>query len=388
MVYESFNIIHGDCIEALKKLSDSSVQVCVTSPPYFNLRDYGTGHWEGGDPNCNHIGKLINSNHNFNYSNGRGSNGEFRTGVCELCGAIRVDNQIGLEDTPEEYIDKLVNVFREVRRVLKDDGTLWVNIGDSYCNSNGFHRSTNQYYRSSSEGAPANDRNLNNLHNCGYKTKDLIGIPWMFAFAMRNDGWYLRQDIIWEKPNPMPESVVDRCTKSHEYIFLFSKSPQYYFDYDAISEDVALKDFIGKPTGKFGGNKYSGSSEFFPGNNNGIYSGKVAIQSEKKRKRDVWTVGVNSYRGAHFATYPIKLIEPCILAGSRVGDTVLDPFSGSGTTGITANLLDRKYIGCELNDDYIKLSIERYENEILHIGNDSTKLVSHSDDEYNMEELW
>ena len=181
-----FTILEGSCLETLKTLPDNSIQMCVTSPPYFNLRDYGTGHWEGGDPNCQHQGKLLSANHNFNYADGRGSNGEMRSNVCQKCGAIRVDEQIGLEETPEQFIQKLVDVFHEVKRVLKPDGTLWVNMGDSYCNSNGYERTIDTWKREGRSGAPANDRDLSALHSCGYKTKDLIGIPWKLAEALRN----------------------------------------------------------------------------------------------------------------------------------------------------------------------------------------------------------
>ena len=354
-----FTVLEGNCLETLKNLPDNSIQMCVTSPPYFNLRDYGTGHWEGGDPNCDHKGKLLGANHNFNYADGRGSNGELRSNVCVKCGAIRVDDQIGLEETPEQFIQKLVEVFREVRRVLKPDGTLWVNMGDSYCNSNGYERSPEIWKRDGRSGAPANDRDLSTLHSCGYKTKDLIGIPWMLAFALRADEWYLRQDIIFAKTNPMPESVEDRCTKSHEYIFLLSKSPNYYFDYKAIEEE-AISETTSNP--KFGGNKYGDSTD----SHFNTYSGNEYHPNGRKRKRDVWNIAVSSYKEAHFATYPIKLVEPCILAGSKPGDIVLDPFSGSGTTGIAALMNSRKYIGCELNPKYIELSEKRYQEEIMH----------------------
>ena len=353
-----FTILEGSCLETLKTLPDNSIQMCVTSPPYFNLRDYGTGHWEGGDPNCQHQGKLLSANHNFNYADGRGSNGEMRSNICQKCGAVRVDEQIGLEETPEQFIQKLVDVFHEVKRVLKPDGTLWVNMGDSYCNSNGYERTTDTWKREGRSGAPANDRDLTSLHSCGYKTKDLIGIPWQLAFALRADDWYLRQDIIFAKNNPMPESVEDRCTKSHEYIFLLSKSPNYYFDYKAIEEE-AISDAPSNP--KFGGNKYGDSND----THFQTYSGNEYHATGKRRKRDVWNVSVSNYKEAHFATYPIKLIEPCILAGSKPGDIVLDPFSGSGTTGIASLMHDRKYIGCELNPEYVKLSYARYQEEIL-----------------------
>lgn len=371
-----YKILDGNCLTKLKELPDNSIQMCVTSPPYFNLRDYGTGHWEGGDPNCEHKGKLIASNHNFNYADGRGSNGEIRSNICEKCGAIKVDEQIGLEETPEQFVDKLVQVFHEVKRVLKEDGTLWINIGDSYCNSNGFERSDSEWKRKGRADAKANDRNLTSLHNTGLKTKDLIGIPWMLAFALRADGWYLRQDIIWHKTNPMPASVEDRCTSSHEYIFLLSKSPKYYFNYEAIMED-STKDVTSEFY--FGGNKYVENDTGICDASHRTYSGNPYIPNGRRRKRDVWQVPVSSSRDSHFATYPKKLIEPCILAGSREGDTILDPFNGSGTTGIVAMQWGRKYIGCELNPEYIAITEARFEKELqgaVYIKNNGTTVVA------------
>ena len=258
-------ILFGDCLQTLKEL-DEPARMCVTSPPYYGLRDYG---------------------------------GE--------------DCQIGQEESPEEYIQKLVKVFQEVRNNLTEDGTLWVNIGDSYYNYRpGKGQSlVKQSVSTNKQDLPDNcPRRGNKLK--GYKEKDLIGIPWMLAFALRKDGWYLRQDIIWNKPNPMPESVRDRCTKSHEYMFLLSKNQNYYFDVDVIKE----------PT---------------------------------RRKRSVWNVQTKPYKDAHFAVYPPELIEPCILASSQQNDIILDPFMGSGTTAMVAKSLGRYYIGCELHEDYGKL---------------------------------
>lgn len=281
-------------------------QTCVTSPPYYGLRNYG------------------------------------------------VDAQIGLEETPEEYVAQLVVVFREVKRVLKDSGTLWLNLGDSYCNTNGFARASKEYQRQGRNDAPANDRNLDALHNAGYKTKDLLGIPWMVAFALRADGWYLRSDIIWAKPNPMPESVRDRPTKSHEYIFLLSKSQKYYYDADAIAEQaIHAQD----PRAGYGRLHYRGKREGQEGTGQENF---VSIK-EKKNKRSVWTVTTKPYKGAHFATFNPALIEPCVLAGSAKGDYVLDPFNGSGTTGEVALKHGRKYLGSELNMNYIQLSKQRLE---------------------------
>lgn len=240
-------VILGDCTEMLKTLPDQSINCCVTSPPYYGLRDYGTGEWVGGDPNCPHrrtskySDKTI-TGHAQPELAGNVGDAIYKT-VCKQCGAVRVDKQIGLEETPEEYIERLVMVFREVKRVLKDDGTLWVNIGDSYwgSGSRGFDFTGKLKPDVSKIQGSDKKYNLSNVPSLmgnvdGYKNKDMIGIPWMLAFALRNDGWYLRQDIIWHKPNPMPESVTDRCTKSHEYIFLLSKKPRYYFDHEAIQE--------------------------------------------------------------------------------------------------------------------------------------------------------
>jgi DNA modification methylase len=293
----------GDCRETMRKWASQGIkaQTCVTSPPYFGLRDYGH------------------------------------------------EGQIGHEETPEEFIKQLVEVFRCVWDVLEDDGTLWLNIGDSYCNTNGFARASPEYQREGRNNMPANDRKLNKLHATGLKTKDLIGIPWMLAFALRADGWYLRQDIVWHKPNPMPESVQDRCTKAHEYIFLFSKSHKYHFDHAAIKEPV--KEDWGtrdRSNGKYH-NEGTGLQPH----------GGLEKSYEMANKRSVWTVNTKPYAGAHFAVFPTELIEPCILAGAPTGGIVLDPFMGSGTTAQVAQDLGRKYLGCELNPKYEALQKQR-----------------------------
>lgn len=356
-------VINGDALTELRILPDESVDMCVTSPPYYGLRDYGTGKWIGGDPNCKHIADASKTKHFGNdlFNENRPSRdltitpGYYKA-TCPLCGAVREDNQIGLENTPNDYIDRLVAVFHEVRRVLKPQGTLWLNIGDSYCNSNGYARASEQFQRKGRNDAPANDRDLTQLHDAGYKTKDLIGIPWMLAFALRNDGWYLRQDIIWQKPNPMPESVTDRCTKSHEYIFLFSKSPKYYFDHEAIQEEAKWSEDRRKDEGRI---EYDGKRA--EGQDPHAQQSFVKIV-ERRNKRDVWSVPVSPIKEAHFATFPKKLIEPCILAGCPVGGTVLDPFFGSGTTGVVATELNRDYIGIELNPKYVEIINKRTSN--------------------------
>ena len=341
-------ILFGDCKKTLSEFLPQSARTCVTSPPYYGLRDYGTATWIGGDPNCNHRrdSKVKPENCNTGHKNHDEMYGVgdaiYKT-VCPKCGAIRQDSQIGLEETPEEYIENLVNVFKEVRNVLTDDGTCWVNLGDSYYN---YRPGKGQGLPKQSVSTTKQDlpdmcsRRGNRIE--GLKEKDLIGIPWMFAFAMRADGWYLRQDIIWHKPNPMPESVRDRCTKAHEYIFLFSKQKNYFYDNEAIKEDA--KDWGTRDRSK---GKYTSNNEYGQTPHSGLTKSYA-----KKNKRSVWSVTKKPYKGAHFATYPPDLIEPCILAGSEKGDIVLDPFMGSGTTAAVAKSLGRDYIGCELHEDY------------------------------------
>ena len=288
-------ILFGDCRETLKEF-DEKARMCVTSPPYYGLRNYGDE-----------------------------------------------ENQIGLEQTPEEYVDEMVKVFQEVKNVLTDDGTCWVNIGDSYYNyrpgrGQGLAKQTVSNTRQ--DLPDVCPRRGNRIE--GLKEKDLIGIPWMFAFAMRADGWYLRQDIIWHKPNPMPESVKDRCTKAHEYIFLFSKDKKYYYDNEAIKEPVKQD---------WGTRDRTNGKYHNPGTGLQPHSGLTKSYT-KRNKRSVWTVNKKPYKGAHFATYPAELIEPCIKAGSEEGDTILDPFMGSGTTAMVAKQLGRYYLGCELHEDY------------------------------------
>lgn len=319
-----------------------------------------------------------------------------------MCGAVREDKQIGLEETPEEYIDKLVAVFHEVKRVLKNEGTLWLNIGDSYMGSGsrGYDFTGKLTEASKLQEGSKGTIDLSNvpklMGNGEIKNKDLIGIPWMLAFALRKDGWYLRQDIIWHKPNPMPESVKDRCTKSHEYIFLLSKSPHYYFNYEAIQEPAkysndkrategriaydskrtegndtkAQQSFVSfsKKTGiKFGGNKYGDNDD----PHYATKSGEEWIPQTKddgeeeyivRNKRDVWSITTKCVKEAHFATYPEELVEPCILAGSEVDGVILDPFAGSGTTLRVAERLNRNWIGIELNPQYIEIAMRRTNN--------------------------
>jgi DNA modification methylase len=297
-------IIIGDVRTAMQLIPDQSVQTCITSPPYWGLRDYGQG------------------------------------------------DQIGLEETPQQYVDQMVEVFREVWRVLKDDGTLWLNIGDSYAGS-GKGPAGNL-------GATHNERHMEHKHSAivpdGLKPKDLVGIPWRLAFALQADGWYLRQDIIWAKPNPMPESVTDRCTKSHEYVFLMSKSRQYFYDHEAIKESASTEPKARDKNAEGYQADYAKGERFSAGE-------RVFGADGKRNKRDVWNVATKPYKGAHFAVMPEALIEPCILAGSAAGDTVFDPFTGSGTVGMVALRHNRNFVGTELNPDYAELAVNRIYND-------------------------
>jgi DNA modification methylase len=348
-------ILEGNCIEQLKSLPDESVNCCITSPPYWGLRDYGTGTWVGGDSSCSH--KRDSKQSDKTQTGHRNLEGAVGDGiykdVCKRCGAVRKDNQVGLELTPEQYTAKIVSVFREVHRVLKNDGTLWLNLGDSYASYRD-GKVTPDTARNGNNGTLvdsglAKNRMASTFAGTSVKHKDLVGIPWRVAFALQADGWYLRQDIIWHKPNPMPESVRDRCTKAHEYIFLMTKSPHYYFDNEAIKveskQDWGTRD---RTNGKYhnvgtGLQPHSGLTKSY----------------EKANKRSVWSVNVKPYKEAHFATYPAELIEPCVLAGCPIGGTVLDPFGGSGTTAQVAIENGRNAILCELNPEYIKLINKR-----------------------------
>jgi DNA modification methylase len=275
---------------------------------------------------------------------------------CPKCGAVRKDEQLGLEETPNKFVENLVNVFREVKRVLRDDGTVWLNLGDSYSS----HKDCKSIPQSLSKGKNAEkahviekgksvSRDTKKLKSVGLKNKDLIGIPWRVAFAMQADGWYLRQDIIWNKPNPMPESVQDRCTKSHEYIFLLSKSPKYYYDNEAIKERAT-----------YAGHGRGGSTNRYEQNN----FGGDNKEYDTRNKRSVWTVNPKPYREAHFATYPHDLIIPCITAGCPEGGTVLDPFGGSGTTAQVAAQLNRNAVLCELNPEYVEIAQKRLQDSL------------------------
>ena len=310
-------IINRDALYALRELPEESVHCCVTSPPYYALRDYG------------------------------------------------LDMQIGREDTPEQYIDRLTEVFRELRRVLRSDGTLWLNIADTYCGTGnkGYHADPKNPKGRNGQQIARNNR------VSGCKQKDLIGIPWLLAFALRADGWYLRSDIIWQKENPMPESVKDRCARCYEHIFLFSKSKKYFFDYKAISEPIAPATAERLKRGMKGGNKYG---KPVPGQPQPQSINRPREHGEIKdcdinplrNKRDVWKINTVPFKGGHYAAYPPKLVETCLLAGCPEGGIVLDPFMGSGTTGMVAVQMGRHFVGVELNPEYTELAYKRIGGEI------------------------
>ncbi len=362
-------IYHGSCIDVLKQLPDEHVNCCVTSPPYWGLRDYGTSEWEGGDENCKHIDDdALNERLRQKKSMiacGERIDGSTRTRVhdeqigktvkykdfCRKCGATRIDKQLGLEPTPEEYTQKMVDIFNEVHRVLKKDGTLWLNLGDSYASSPKGNKEPSGL-QSVNYGIGKNVPMKKNIDwsVTGLKMKDLCGIPWRVAFALQKEGWYLRQDIIWSKPNPMPESVTDRCTKAHEYIFLLSKSKKYYYDADAIKEEATDKK--SRPPKE---NHWEGQEKH--DTKAGFLNGTPAYNT--RNKRSVWTVSPKPFSEAHFAVYPPELITPCILAGCPPDGIVFDPFSGAFTTSLVASQLHRKSIGIELNEEYIKMAIDK-----------------------------
>ena len=362
-------ILVGDVLEKLKEIPDQYVNTVVTSPPYWGLRDYGTAEWEGGNAECDHketvarndgMRENINGFHGSNKKDSDKGTMNYRH-ICNKCGAIRIDDQIGLEKTPEEYVEKMVRVFREIRRMLRDDGTLWLNFGDSYASNTGSGFDTHN------DGAVRKNAasfGAKNKVKYPFKPKDMVGIPWMIAFALRADGWYLRQDIIWHKPNPMPESVTDRCTKAHEYIFLLSKSRQYYYDADAIREPACESTIDRNKYARAGNQRDVLKKEIdplcliHPPDNK---ESNKRVEKSGRNKRSVWTITTAPFPGAHFATFPPDLIEPCILAGCPRDGIVLDPFFGSGTVGLMALKNARHYIGIELNPDYAEMAGNRIE---------------------------
>ena len=377
-------LIQGDSLETLTTLPANSAQCVVTSPPYYGLRDYGTAQWEGGKGDCKHNPQRSDGGERKDRALPLGRGGMYRE-VCAKCGATRIDSQIGMEATPEAYIEKLVRVFREVWRVLKDDGTVWLNLGDSYWGGKGAssqawstaHQERDTLQKAYHQICGANETRPTDRRHSTIKPKDLIGIPWMAAFALRAEGWWIRADIVWAKPNPMPESVRDRPTRSHEYIFLLSKSVRYYYDHEAIKEPLSSASILRLQQPGF--DAQTGGSKDYQNGVNKNRSARRALVNLKGRvmspqvgdnpqafanltgrnKRDVWTVTTKPYKEAHFATFPPDLIEPCILAGSREGDVVLDPFSGAGTTGVVARKHGRSFVGLELNPEYIALTWRR-----------------------------
>jgi DNA modification methylase len=437
-------ILKGDCLETLKSLDEQSINTCVTSPPYWGLRDYGTGEWVGGDPDCLHKSAKKNADKTGGFTGkrirkiGGSENNKYlkHKKNCPDCGATRKDNQLGMEDTPEEFVENLVRVFKEVKRVLRDDGTVWLNLGDSYYNYRpGKGQSLSKQSVSNTDQDLPQDCARRGNKIAGLKEKDLVGIPWRVAFALQADGWYLRQDIIWHKPNPMPESVRDRCTKSHEYIFLLSKNPKYYYDNEAIKEDSV---YHGKDKRSDKGNiRYEGKRT----NNKDTKAQQSFVTiNPKKNKRSVWTITTKPYKAAHFATFPTELIEPCVLAGcpeeicvdcgkpyKRVmqkpkqleiernkrsglddrkvggvldkynrenppidlglqkqcdcetnetkGGTVLDPFGGSGTTGVVASKHNRNAVLCELNEGYIDIAEKRLNDGFDMFSSDGLEII-------------
>ena len=361
-------IICGDALTELRNLPDESVNCCVTSPPYWGLRDYGTAKWEGGGSECDHLaGPLASSKSGLHDGAGCSESEKVRTGgmpfreVCGKCGAHRIDSQLGLEKTPEEYVAKMVEVFREVRRVLRTDGTLWLNLGDSYThdqpgrNRNGTGGQIVRPYGQTEH----RQKGHADMHS-GLKPKDLVGIPWRVAFALQADGWWLRQDIIWAKPNPMPESVRDRCTKAHEYIFMLTKSARYWYDAEAVKEQNANPERTNYRPGKEAyteGNVHDDSGRTIRNDGFKKYAeGKVC---DGRNLRSVWTITTKPYAEAHFATFPPEIPERCIKAGCPKGGKVLDPFFGAGTTGLVAMRLGREFIGIELNEKYCEMARKR-----------------------------
>lgn len=326
-------IIQGDSLEELKKLPDESIDCVITSPPYWGLRDYGTGKWEGGSESCEHrrmskkSDKTITGHKNFDDMLGVGD--AIQKDICNYCGAKRIDQQLGLEKTPEEYVAKLVEIFSEVKRVLKKEGTLWLNLGDSYANAK--VGNTNGVFAGTHKGKLLEEMEFKKELPEGLKQKDLVGIPWRVAFALQADGWYLRQDIIWAKPNPMPESVTDRCTKSHEYIFLLAKSPKYYFDNEAIMEkattEIAERKRVngqsvenGKKSGHQRNCGVKMATPFLKGQQAQVRENHNMHYDERetygqRNKRSVWTVTTKPFAEAHFATFPEDLIGPMVKAG-------------------------------------------------------------------------
>lgn len=369
-------IIHGDCRSILATLPAEMVQCCVTSPPYYGLRDYGTATWEGGDASCDHRSPTMRDGRNENRAKLAGSEATnaaqlllAHRSACGKCGAVKVDQQIGLEPSPQEYVDELVAVFREVRRVLRQNGTLWLNLGDSYASdtkgSGGVGKSglmndgRKDSGRGSADAANGRAKFTERRFNHGLKTKDLMLIPARVALALQADGWWLRSEIIWSKAAPMPESVRDRPTCTHEKVWLLTKAANYFYDADAVAEPCASID----PEHS----SYRPNSVKIAAEGRKTFSAKNAESmrsyAETRNLRNVWHLAAQPFPGAHFATMPPTLAERCIKAGSRPGDTVLDPFAGAGTTLLVADRLQRHGIGIELNPEYAAMAERRVHDD-------------------------
>ena len=357
----------GDCRDLLPRMlaAGVSVQTCVTSPPYYGLRDYGTACWEGGDGDCDHLG--TDTGIADSQCNSR----------CAKCRAVQVDRQIGREASPDEYVSHLVDVFRLVRQILHQDGTLWLNLGDSYANDEKWGGRTGGLHRKALHGSSLKRKK----RRTGAKPKDLLGMPWRVAFALQSDGWWVRSEIIWQKPNAMPESVRDRPTKVHEHVFLLTTSAQYFYDAPAIYEPSSPESVARAGRARSQAHKWSdGPGHQTIARNSPVAGRRTAMrdvgiganarptkavpnecfranggQAVYRNARSVWTIPTEPFRGAHFATFPQNLVRRCVLAGSRPGDIVLDPFAGSGTVRQVAIDLARRYVGCELNSTYVDL---------------------------------
>lgn len=355
-------IWQGDALEVLREMPDESVDCCVTSPPYWGLRDYQTGEWDGGDPDCDHLVREDARTESSTLGGGKATTGHQREGFkdrCPRCGATRVDRQLGLESSPDEYVTALVSVFREVRRVLSSSGTVWLNLGDSYASSNRDGHGTRI-----GEKQGTNRASAAGMDDCrpptpiGLKPKDLIMMPARVALALQADGWWLRSEIVWDKSNAMPESVKDRPTKAHEMVYLLAKSERYYFGQDDLRE----------PASYYGPN---GSADTMNGAGNprpGEMTSRAGVKPDEipwKNTRDVWRIATEPTPFAHFATMPKKLAKKCVLGGCPPGGTVLDPFAGSGTTAIVARAYGRRSVLIELNEEYAELAAARLSQQSL-----------------------
>lgn len=379
-------VLVGDALTRLGSIPDRVIQCCVTSPPYYGLRDYGTGTWEGGDPMCDHgeVRHWDGPKQTQGAQSGHASKADRLIRHECVCGARRIDDQVGIESSLDLYIARLVDIFREVRRVLRDDGTLWLNLGDSYANDSKWGGSTGGKHAEGLHGDTSVGRGK---RVTGFKAKELMGVPWRVAFALQDDGWYLRSDIIWSKGNPMPESVKDRPTRSHEYVFLFTKSERYFYDADAVREPYSSYSLDAIQKGGIGGDRPSGNNfskeqRHITGEGTPRSRGDRAalLHPLGRNRRTVWGINPKPYKGAHFAVMPKELVRICVEAGTSVGGScvvcgssscscsagtqgsiVLDPFTGSGTTLSVARSLGRAYLGIELNPAYVSLIEERLE---------------------------